>query len=168
MSQFRKVSEENTKKGLEIEGILAGEFCESHFQVIHLLILEQKTAPDSWEVEDERQLTNYFTYHPSLTLLGFIHTHPRMTSFLSSVDLHTLRDYACDNKSMVSIVLVPERNTSTAFVLTNLGHEKLAKCKKKSFHKHNENVKNWYKEATHALPDEYLAVTLKDFRTNKS
>ena len=91
-----------------------------------------------------------------------------MTSFLSSVDLHTSRDYACDNQSMVSIVLAPERNTSPDFVLTNLGHEKLAKCKKKSFHKHNENVKNWYNEATHALPDESLAVTLKDFRFNKS
>ena len=51
MSQFRKVSEENTKKGLEIEGILAEECCESHFQVTHLLIPEQKTAPDSWEVK---------------------------------------------------------------------------------------------------------------------
>ena len=47
VSQVIQVSEENTKKGLELGGILAGELCESHFEVTHLLIPEQKTAPDS-------------------------------------------------------------------------------------------------------------------------
>ena len=35
-----------------------------------------------------------------------------MTSFLSSVDLLALYDYARANKSLISIVLAPEKKTS--------------------------------------------------------
>ena len=73
-----------------------------------------------WEVQDERQITNYVVYH-DMIMLGLIHTHPQMTSFLSSVDLHALWDYAKDNQSLVSIVLAPEKKTPPAYCLTKLG-----------------------------------------------
>ena len=64
-------------------------------------------------------------------MLGLIHTHPRMTSFLSSVDLHALWDNARFNKSLVSIVLAPEKETAPAFCLTDHGLAELEKCKEK-------------------------------------
>ena len=69
-------------------------------------------------MHDERQITNFFTCNPDLAMLGLIHTHPRMTSFLSSVELHALWDYAKDNPILVSIVLAPEKLTSPAYSLT--------------------------------------------------
>ena len=91
---------------------IAGIHHDDHYQVTHLLIPEQTSASDRWEVQDERQITNFFVYHPELLMLGLIHTHPKMTSFLSSVDLHALYDYARANKSLIYIVLAPEKKTS--------------------------------------------------------
>ena len=94
----------------------------------HLLVPEQSATSTSWEVHDERQITNYFSCNTDLIMLGLIHTHPNMTSFLSSVDLHGLWDYARDNPSLVSIVLAPERRTAPAFCLTERGLADIGKC----------------------------------------
>ena len=74
-------------------------------------------------------------------MLGLIHTHPAMSSFLSisSVDFNALWDYARNNKSLISIVLAPEEKTAPAFCLTNVGLEKLKKCKDKDFHRHQND-----------------------------
>ena len=72
------------------------------------MIPEQTSFSVTWEVHVECQITNFFVYKPSLVMLGLIHTHPSMTSFLSSVDLHALFDYARDNPKLISIVLAPE------------------------------------------------------------
>ena len=94
VSKFDRLSKSNTEKGVETGGIIAGKHMGSYFQVTHLIIPQQISASDRWEVDDERQITNLFTYNPDLTMLGLIHTHPRMESYLSSVDLHALHDYA--------------------------------------------------------------------------
>ena len=54
VAQFRKVSQSNTEKGLELGGVLAGKFCESHYEVTHLIVPQQRGQPDRWEVGDER------------------------------------------------------------------------------------------------------------------
>ena len=91
-------------------------------------------------------------------MLGLIHTHQAMSSFLSSVDLHALWDYARNNKSLIPIVLAPEKQT-------DVGLEKLKKCKKKDFHRH-QNDQSYYKEASHIrLVNSDIIV--HDFRLNK-
>ena len=78
--EFGKLSKANTDNGLETGGVLAGEYLGTHYQVTHLLIPEQRGAPDSWEVRDERQITNYFVYNPNLIMFGLIHTHSKVSS----------------------------------------------------------------------------------------
>ena len=118
---FKTLSNHNTSLVLETGGIIAGIDMDTYYQVTHLLIPQQTAASDRWMVHDERQLTNYFVNNEDLIMLGLIHTHPNMTSFLSSVDLHALYDYAKDNHSLVSIVLAPERDTAPAYCLTSRG-----------------------------------------------
>jgi hypothetical protein len=99
-------------------------------------------------------------------MLGLIHTHPKMTSFLSSVDLHALHDYARANKSLISIVLAPEKKTSPAYCLTDVGFLELSKCQEKGFHRHNNDTA-MYMEASHAIQDYTIDVTVEDFRIQR-
>ena len=49
----------------------------------------------------------YCSEDPSLLTLGWIHTHPTQTCFLSSVDLHTHCGYQSLLDEAVAIVLSP-------------------------------------------------------------
>ena len=109
VSVFKTLSQANTDQRKETGGLTAGQYCGGSYQVTHLIIPEQVAASDRWEVHDVRQLTNYFVYNPALIMLGLIQTHPRMSSFLSSVDIHQLYDYAKDNHSLICIVIAPEK-----------------------------------------------------------
>ena len=162
--KFEQLSNANTAEGRETGGIIAGQDLGEYFQVTHLIIPQQTATSDAWEVHDERQITNFFVYHPDLIMLGLIHTHPRMTSFLSSVDLHALWDYARHNYSLVSIVLAPEKKTSPAFCLTSLGLTEIGKCKKNGFHKHRGDDHRYYREAGHAIDDQTRETDVIDYR----
>ena len=167
VSEFEKLSRANTERGLETGGIIAGQQLDGYYQVTHLIIPEQTARSDYWEVQDERQITNHFVYNPDMIMLGLIHTHPNMTSFLSSVDIHALWDYARHNPSLVSIVLAPEKGTSPAFCLTSLGLTEVGKCKQNGFHKHKKNDKRLYREADHTLDDQTLDTIVVDLRMQR-
>ena len=166
VEEFGNLSKDNTKKGLETGGILAGIQLENHFKVTHLIIPEQTARSDRWEVQDERQITNFFVHYPELIMLGLIHTHPRMTSFLSSVDLHALWDYARFNKSLISIVLAPERETSSAYCLTDYGLTEISKFQDTGFHEHR-NYGSLYTEANHTVNDVGSFISVQDFRIQR-
>ena len=168
ITEFGQLSKENSDNGLETGGVLAGkQEDDGHFQVTHLIIPEQTAKADFWQVHDERQLTNYLVYN-DLIMLGLIHTHPRMTSFLSSVDLHALFDYARDNPSLISIVLAPEKNTAPIFCLTRRGLSELGKCKETGFHKHVKDDSLFYEKADHVLDDQTMDATIVDYRILRS
>ena len=95
-------------------------------------------------------------------------THPNMDSFLSSVDLHALYDFAKDNHSIVSLVLAPQQKTCPAFVLTEKGLTNLAACKQQDFHRHDDiQATTWYKRAPLVLSDHGSNIILVDFRLQK-
>ena len=164
VTEFELFSRDNTEHRIETGGILGGVHEGDHFRVTHLIIPEQTGRSDKWEVQDVRQITNYFTYN-ELIMLGLIHTHPGFSSFLSSVDLHALWDYARENKNLISIVLAPEEDTAPAFCLTNVGLEKLRKCKDKGFHRH-KNDRSYYMIANHAIVDQ-TSIIVQDFRIDR-
>ena len=85
-----------------------------------------------------REIFDFFNENPTKLLLGLIHTHPGFESFLSSVDLHMLYNYACSNHSVISIVLAPELNTFPAYTLTKKGMDTLRFCQKTGFHCHKQ------------------------------
>ena len=91
-----------------------------------------------------------------------------MDSFLSSVDLHVLFDFAKDNHSIISLVLAPEKKTCPPFVLTEEGLKNLATCKQQDFHHHDDRqAASWYTTAQHVLSDHGSNIIVLDFRLQK-
>ena len=162
--KFAQLSERNTNLRKETGGILAGVQRKGHYQVTHLIVPEQTGGPDRWDMQDVTEITTYFVRNPHLVMLGFIHTHPNMTSFLSSVDLHALYAYARDNPDLVSIVLAPERGTAPAFTLTEEGRERIGNCTEDGFHHHEGGDESFYEVADHVIDDPFLVTSIIDLR----
>ena len=89
---FLDVASKNTKQKLETCGILCGVLEHNEFSVTHLLVPPQTATSDSCTMTDEMPIFDYQQQHSLLTL-GWIHTHPTQTCFMSSVDLHTHCSY---------------------------------------------------------------------------
>jgi STAM-binding protein len=71
--------------------------------------------------------------------LGWIHTHPTQTCFLSSVDVHTQCGYQTMLDEAVAIVMAPtdRRNKCGIFRLTTPGGLQLVqRCPLRGFHTH--------------------------------
>ena len=162
VARFEAIAQINTQNGVELGGVLAGIDAGEHFAVTDLLIPRQICFADRYDVHDEHQISDFFENRGKV-LLGLIHTHPRMTSFLSSVDLHALNVYAVDNRSIISVVVSPEKRTSPAFSLTAKGIDVLRRCNKDGFHTHR-NAKSLYEEASHVSIDDSLNINVNDFR----
>ena len=82
ISKFLKVAKENSDRNIETIGTLGGQLCNNKYRVTHLLIPNDSCTMDGvedvWDIHDKE----------GLTLLGWIHTHPAHSVFLSSVDMH--------------------------------------------------------------------------------
>ncbi|XP_020573473.1 AMSH-like ubiquitin thioesterase 3 isoform X2 [Phalaenopsis equestris] len=89
---FLKLAERNTTKNLETCGVLAGLLKNSTFVVTTLIIPKQESTSDSCQTTDEEEIFNVQDER-SLFPLGWIHTHPTQTCFMSSIDLHTHYSY---------------------------------------------------------------------------
>lgn len=80
----------NTRKGIESCGLLGGQRTpdSSAFVITHLILPPQIGEANTVEMIDEEVFLGYMLER-DLTQLGWIHTHPTQTCFLSSVDVHT-------------------------------------------------------------------------------
>lgn len=65
---------------------------DSSFTVTTLIIPKQKGEANTVEMLNEEELFDY-QYERGLMPLGWIHTHPTQTCFLSSIDVHTQCGY---------------------------------------------------------------------------
>eukprot|EP00300_Choanocystis_sp_HF-7_P021209 c20751_g1_i1.p1 GENE.c20751_g1_i1~~c20751_g1_i1.p1 ORF type:complete len:424 (+),score=92.01 c20751_g1_i1:25-1272(+) len=77
-----------------------------HWQVTSLFIPPQKGTSDNCETFDEMKVFNAQIALEVVTL-GWIHTHPSQTNFLSSVDLHTQYLHQLMLPEAVAIVVAP-------------------------------------------------------------
>lgn len=68
--------------------MLAGSLTNGAFVVTHALVPTQVGTSDSCTASNEEDLFDACEGRGVITL-GWVHTHPRQTCFLSSVDLHT-------------------------------------------------------------------------------
>ena len=87
ISKFLEVAKVNSDRNIETLGTLGGQLCNNKFRVTHLLIPKQQGQSDSctmdgiedvWDIHDRE----------NIIFLGWIHTHPAYSVFLSSVDMH--------------------------------------------------------------------------------
>jgi len=81
------------------------------FIIVYLVIPPQIATSDSCQTTDEEALFDFQDKHSLLTL-GWIHTHPTQTCFMSSVDLHTQVGYQLMLPEAIAIVCAPSKQPS--------------------------------------------------------
>lgn len=106
-SEFLQVAAENTRQGLETCGILCGMPINNALFVRCLLIPDQKSTPDTCETQNESAMFDYCDKE-DLLMIGWIHTHPTQTCFMSSRDLHTHAGYQIMMPESIAIVCAPK------------------------------------------------------------
>lgn len=105
--EFLKIAAENTRKGIEMCGILCGTPVNNALFVRCLVIPDQKCTPDTCETENESSMFDYCDQE-DLLMVGWIHTHPTQTCFMSSRDLHTHAGYQIMMPESIAVVCAPK------------------------------------------------------------
>lgn len=145
--QFLQYALPNTRRNLETCGILCGILKSNALFISQLVIPEQKSTSDTCETLNEQA---YFDHcdKEDLMVLGWIHTHPSQTCFMSSRDLHTHCGYQVMMPESIAIVCAPSKEPSWGvFRLTDPpGMKTVLNCTKPGlFHPHD--VDNIYTDA---------------------
>lgn len=141
MEEFMELSSSNTKENLETCGILGAFLKNQIFYVTTLIIPKQESTSCSCQALNEEEI-HAIQDRQSLFPVGWIHTHPSQTCFLSSIDLHTQYSYQVMLPEAIAIVMAPTDPTRTngIFRLTDPGGIALLKeCREGcGFHLHPE------------------------------
>ncbi len=112
--EFLNIAEDNTRRNLETCGMLCGTLISNALFIQRVVIPEQKSTSDTCETVNENSLFEYCSKE-DLLLLGWIHTHPTQSCFMSSVDLQTHFGYQTMMKESIAIVCAPSKSPSCVF-----------------------------------------------------
>lgn len=184
---FLDIAAKNTAAGLEMCGVLCGSPVNNALFVRCLIIPDQKCTSDTVETVNEATMAEY-CMNEDLLVLGWIHTHPTQTCFMSSRDLHTHAGYQIMMPESVAIVCAPKFSpsyvqcrrffscenslTDTRYGIFRLTHppglSHILDCKQTStFHPHS--IDNLYCETEHPTGHVYesdkLPFYVQDLRT---
>ncbi|KAK1917191.1 hypothetical protein P3342_012036 [Pyrenophora teres f. teres] len=146
-NQFLVSASSNTRLNLETCGMLCGILKSNALFITRLIIPEQTSTSDTCETLNEEELFDYCDKE-ELMVLGWIHTHPTQTCFMSSRDLHTHVGYQVMMPESIAIVCAPTKQPSWGcFRLTDPpGKQAILNCSRPGiFHPHD--VDNIYTEA---------------------
>ncbi|XP_037611882.1 AMSH-like protease isoform X2 [Sebastes umbrosus] len=135
--RFLLLADANTARGIETCGVLCGRLMHNEFLLTHVVIPKQSAGPDFCDMENVEELFS-FQDQQNLLTLGWIHTHPTQTAFLSSVDLHTHCSYQLMLPEAVAIVCAPKHNDTGVFRLSCSGMSEVSGCRLKGFHPHSK------------------------------
>ncbi|NXL53791.1 STABP protein, partial [Podilymbus podiceps] len=136
--KFLQLADANTVRGVETCGILCGKLMRNEFTITHVIVPKQYGGPDYCNTENEEELFVIQDQH-GLVTLGWIHTHPTQTAFLSSVDLHTHCSYQMMLPESIAIVCSPKYQETGFFKLTEHGLDEISSCRQKGFHPHSKD-----------------------------
>lgn len=139
MESFLKLAKSNTVRNLETCGILAGSLKNRKFYVTALIIPKQESTSDSCQTTNEEEIFEVQDKQ-SLFPLGWIHTHPTQSCFMSSVDLHTHYSYQTMLPEAIAIVMAPKDASKKhgIFRLTTPGGMSVIRhCDQRGFHPHH-------------------------------
>ncbi|PYI02092.1 hypothetical protein BO78DRAFT_230359 [Aspergillus sclerotiicarbonarius CBS 121057] len=137
---FMSLVAPNTQRNLETCGILCGTLISNALFVSRLLIPEQTATSDTCETVNETAIFDYCDSE-DLMVLGWIHTHPTQTCFMSSRDLHTHCGYQVMLPESIAIVCAPSKTPDWGvFRLTDPpGLKTVLNCTQTGlFHPHGE------------------------------
>ncbi|KIM82654.1 hypothetical protein PILCRDRAFT_70357 [Piloderma croceum F 1598] len=138
LPKFLSIAALNTSRNRETCGLLLGKDKGHKFTVTTLLIPKQHSTSDTCTM-DEEELVMMFTEERSLITLGWIHTHPSQSCFMSSVDLHTHSGFQRMLPESFAVVCAPKSTPNFGiFRLTDPpGLQTILDCNaKEAFHPH--------------------------------
>ncbi|KAK7446760.1 hypothetical protein VKT23_014456 [Stygiomarasmius scandens] len=138
LARFLTIAKVNTSRNRETCGLLLGRAEGRKYVVTTLLIPKQHSTSDTCAM-DEEELVLQFTEERGLITLGWIHTHPTQSCFMSSVDLHTHSGFQCMLPESFAVVCAPQSNPNVGiFRLTDPpGLQTILRCNaKEAFHPH--------------------------------
>ena len=164
--RFLQIAEPNTRANLETCGILCGTLISNALFISKLVIPDQESTSDTCETINESDLFDYVDGE-DLMVLGWIHTHPTQTCFMSSRDLHTHGGYQVMMPESIAIVCAPSKGDWGVFRLTDPpGMKSVLNCTQTGlFHPHSEN--NLYTDASrpgHVFEAKGLEFEVVDLR----
>ncbi|KAI7179947.1 JAB1/MPN domain-containing protein [Hortaea werneckii] len=139
---FLNLAEPNTALNLETCGILCGTIISNALFISHLILPDQTSTPETCDTtaSGDNALFDYCS-DANLLVMGWIHTHPSQTCFLSSRDLHTSAGYQVMLPEAIAIVCAPRHEPRWGvFRLTDppgLPHV-LGCTQQGTFHPHSE------------------------------
>ncbi|XP_026386994.1 AMSH-like ubiquitin thioesterase 1 [Papaver somniferum] len=140
METFLRLASSNTKRNLETCGVLAGLLKNRKFYVSALIIPKQESTSDTCQTTNEEEIFDVQDKQ-SLFPLGWIHTHPTQSCFMSSVDVHTHYSYQIMLPEAIAIVMAPKDSSRKygIFRLTSPGGMSvIRKCPQRGFHTHQQ------------------------------
>ena len=100
MEDFLHLAKENTEKDVETCGILGAVHENGTLYMTTLIIPKQESASNSCQATNEEEVFKILNER-SLYPVGWIHTHPSQSCFMSSVDLHTQYSYQVIDRSIM-------------------------------------------------------------------
>lgn len=161
--KFLVKAEHNTLKNMETCGILAGKLRHNAFVITHLILPKQTGTSDTCIAEDEEDIF-LFQEPRDLITLGWIHTHPSQTAFLSSVDMHNQYGYQAMLPEAIAIVCSPKFNETGIFSLSiERGLVEIGSCREKGFHQHTKTPP-LFEDSSHAKLVDTEKVEVADLR----
>jgi len=162
ISKFLEVAKVNSDRNIETLGTLGGQLCNNKFRVTHLLIPKQQGQSDSctmdgiedvWDIHDKE----------NIIFLGWIHTHPAYSVFLSSVDMHNQYEWQHMLPEAIATVCSIKDSVTGHLRLTEAGMAEIGDCSLTNFHPHSTRPPLWT-ETDHVVTEAEVRVILKDLR----
>ncbi|KAJ3359682.1 hypothetical protein HDU91_004843 [Kappamyces sp. JEL0680] len=140
VESFLQVARKNTSRNLETCALLCGTLKQNRLYITHLIFPPQTSTSDTCQVTDDLPAFLYQEEHNLMTL-GWIHTHPSQSCFLSSVDLHTHAGYQLMLPEAIAIVCAPSYSDSLGvFRMTDPpGVQIVSECRLSGFHQHPQS-----------------------------
>lgn len=168
LEDFLQIAADNTNKDLETCGVLGASLREETFYATTLIVPKQESTSSSCQALHEEEIFN-IQNDRSLFPLGWIHTHPSQSCFMSSIDLHTQYPYQVMVPEAIAIVVAPTDKTRSygIFRLTDpSGMTVIRECEEKGFHPHQDSSdgRPLYEQCSHVYINPNLRFEIFDLR----
>ncbi|XP_059656108.1 AMSH-like ubiquitin thioesterase 2 isoform X1 [Cornus florida] len=168
LDDFLELARDNTNNDLETCGVLGAFLKEGTFYVTTLIIPKQESTSGSCQALNEEEIFA-IQNEQSLFPVGWIHTHPSQSCFMSSIDLHTQYSYQVMVPEAVAIVMAPTDNSRSygIFRISDPGGMSiLSQCQEDGFHPHRELIdgSSIYESCSNVYINPNLRLEICDLR----
>ena len=163
MATFMQYAHSNTMQNVETCAVLAGQLMQGRLVITHCILPAQRGSASTCSTIDELDLLAVQSRLDLLTL-GWIHTHPTQSCFLSSVDLHTQYGYQCMMAEAIAVVMAPTVREQGVYSISPQGMDVLSSCDRSGFHEHDTSRGVLYGQAMHVVREDKAPVQFIDLR----